>query len=259
VDILRRILVIADSHCGQRVGLTPPKYQGMYRDSRYNLIQEELWEEFVKMILPLKPIDVLIINGDAVDGTGHRSGGTELITTDRNIQCDMFIESVSIIEPKKIIMTYGTGYHTGEEEDFELIIAKLLKADRIGSHEWIDINGLIFDVKHHVAGSTVPYSRGTSILKDRLWNLLWNEDEEQPKADILIRSHLHYFAYVGGSNYLCIITPALQGAGTKYGARRCSQKVDFGIVYFDVNNKDDWNWSFDIRVVNSQKIEPYKV
>ena len=257
---MRRVLILSDSHCGHRVGLCPPKFQNMYPDKRYNDIQKELWDAYVKMIAPLKPIDTLIINGDCIDGDGRRSGGTELITTDRNVQVDMFIEAISIIGSKKIIMTYGTPYHTGENEDFELQIAKLIDADRIGSHEWIDINGLVFDIKHFVSNSTIPYSKGTSILKDRLWNVIWNEMEEsQPKADVIVRSHLHSFIYVGGSNYLCIVTPALQGAGSKFGARKCSQTVDYGIVWFEIESKTEWNWSYDVRVINAQKIEPYKV
>jgi hypothetical protein len=212
------------------------------------------------MVEPLRPIDVLILNGDLIDGDGARSGGSELITTDRLIQCDMVVDIVSYINPKTSIVIYGTPYHCGNIEDFELAIAKLIGASKIGGHEWIDVNGLIFDCKHFISNTSVPYSKGMSIQRDRVWNVLWAElENSQPKADVIIRSHLHSFCYTGGSNYLCIVTPALQGSGTKFGSRRCSQTVDFGIVYFDVNNKDDWDWSYDIRVVNSQKIEPYKV
>jgi len=260
VDILRRVLIISDLHSGHRSGLTHPKYQGMYPDQQYNLIQSELWSEYAKMVSAIKPIDTLIINSDCIDGKGERSGGVELISSDINVQIDMVVSAISIIEPKHTILTKGTPYHTGVETDYEVMIAKLLNADLIGDHVWVDIEGLIFDLRHHISNSTVPHGKGTPLLKEYLWNILWSEmKESQPKSDIIIRSHVHSFCYIGGPNYLCMTTPALQGVGTQFGGRKCSQTVDFGLVWFDVNNKDDWNWSFDVRVVNSQKIEPFRV
>ena len=46
-------------------------------------------------------------------------------------------------------------------EDFEELIAKELNA-KIGSHEWLDIRGNIFDIKHHIGSSSSPSSSKSS-------------------------------------------------------------------------------------------------
>jgi len=256
----KKVVVIADLHSGHRTGLTPPDYQNAYPDKRYTDLQVKLWKEFTRMVDKQKPVDILIVNGDAIDGRGERSGGTELITTDRNIQCDMAIDAINYVEAGKIFMLSGTGYHTGNSgEDWEEQIAKRVNAVAFEDHLWLDINGIVFDVKHHIVNTSVPYSKGTQISKDRLWNLLWTEFEEQPKSDVLIRSHIHNFFFCGEDNWLGVITPALQGAGTKYGARRRSNTVHFGIVYFDVGDNSNLQWGWDIIRGKHQKAEAIKV
>jgi hypothetical protein len=54
-----------------------------------------------------------------------------------------------------------------------------------------------------------------------------------------------------------VFTPALQGAGTKYGGRRCYGRVDFGVTVFDIlpgeNLQDRLRWSWKTVFVQSQK------
>jgi hypothetical protein len=68
--------------------LTPPRWQQIY-DPKWRVIQAQLWAAFTNMVDKLKPIDILFVNGDEVDGKGKRSGGTELISTDRSVQAEM--------------------------------------------------------------------------------------------------------------------------------------------------------------------------
>jgi len=250
---LKRVIPISDLHCGHRVGLTPPKYRPKNPTTKWDKIQAELWGEYTKLIETYSPVDVLIVNGDSIDGKGDRSGGTELLVTDRFQQCAMAAEVIKMWKAKHIVMTYGTAYHTGQSEDLEDAIAKEVKAEKIGGHEWIDVNGVVFDVKHFVGSSSVPYGKGTPISKERLNNYLWSEHDEQPKADVIIRSHIHEFNYIGQSNWLALTTPALQGQGSKFGSRKCSGHVDWGIVYFDVEDDGSYTWGWDTVIVESQK------
>ena len=200
----KRVVVISDLHCGHVVGLTPPQWQQKLTNNdrwdKFAHLQRELWDYFDNTQKLLQPIDVLIINGDLIDGTNPKNGGTELITSDRQYQAEMAAASIQAINAKHKIITYGTPYHAGETEDIENQVAQLIDADKIGAHEWIDVNGVVFDCKHHIGSSSSPFGRHSAVAKDRMWNLLWTEHEEQPKADIIIRSHVHYFNYCGGSN-----------------------------------------------------------
>ena len=85
----KRVVVISDQHAGHRVGLTPPKWWTQILGDKWYRTQMDLWKEFTKGIDGLKPIDVLMVNGDCIDGRGERSGGSELITGNRMKQVEM--------------------------------------------------------------------------------------------------------------------------------------------------------------------------
>ena len=233
----KRVVVIADQHGGHRVGLTPPKWWTQILGDKWYRTQIDLWEEFAKGIDGLKPIDFLIVNGDCIDGRAPKSGGSELITVSRSVQVEMASFAINYCEAKKVYITRGTPYHVGYLEEWENEVAKQTNAAKIGDHEFYDVNGVVFDVKHKIGGSSIPHGQHTALAKERLWNLHWAEVGMQPKADILIRSHVHYFSVAQKDNWLGVITPALQGMGSKYGAKECSNLVNWGFIWFDILNK----------------------
>jgi hypothetical protein len=258
----KRVVCVGDFHCGHYAGLTPPEFQGAFPHipyyEKFTALQRECWNWYAKMLKALQPIDLLIVNGDAIDGNGVKSGGTELLTTDRRVQAEMAIECAREAKAKRIAMTCGTGYHTGNEEDWEYIIAKELKAS-IGSHEWFSVNGLVFDCKHHLGSSSVPHGRHTAEARDRYWNILWAERGDQPKASIFIRSHVHYHSIAGGVGWLAMTLPALQATATKYGSRRCSGTVDFGLVHFDVTPSGEYSWRCHVAELAAGKAQALTV
>ena len=255
-----RIMVMSDLHCGHRGGLTPPPWHGVVgtgKREEFNRIKREAWEWYSTSVEKNGPFDLVVVNGDAIDGRGEASGGTELDVIDREEQCEMaeFCIREAMGKGTKVIMTYGTAYHSGKEEDWEHLIASSVNAEKIGSHEWVSVGGSIFDFKHHVGGSTIPHGRHTAIARDALWSKLWADSGLQPKTDVLVRSHVHYFQYCGDPHLgLRMTTPALQVAATKYGARRCSGLVDFGFVVFDVS-KSGLAWHEVLGKVESAKPE----
>ena len=157
-------------------------------------------------------------------------------------------------------MCHNTPYHTSTDgDDWENIIKDSAQIDKIGAHEWINVNGLIFDIKHHIGSSSVPYGRHTAISKEALWNELWALTNMQPRADVIIRSHVHYFTHCGTSGKLCMTLPALQGLGSKFGAKLCSGLVDWGVVLFEITSKTDYNWYPIIRRIKAQKAGTMKL
>ena len=235
-----RVLLWGDSHCGSNVGLTPPAYQYKYISdpkteehriqNKWVKLQKECWNWYVNRLSMLKPIDKLLILGDAIDGDGGRSGGTELITTDRKKQVCMAIEAIEAVEAKAMTMVYGTPYHTGQAEDFEVDIAKHLGC-KIGSHEWEEVNGCTFDFKHKQSNCKNP---ATGIWNDIVDNREWACLNEQPKANVLVRAHTHRSVIIRIEDCIGISIPALQAYGTKFGARACTRKVQFGLIALDV-------------------------
>lgn len=237
-----RVVVASDMHCGHRAGLTPPEH--FQYNTSYLQQQKKTWEFWSNSLKELRdehPIDLLIHNGDAIDGKGERSGGTELYEVDRSKQVEIAYSCLKESQASEYALTYGTPYHVGQEEDFERLLSWKLNCD-IEGHMQRDVNGVLFDVKHKVGSSPLPHSRYTSIAKEKLLNTMWNDRGGQINADVIIRSHVHYFAYCGDGRFLGVVTPALQGFGSKYGVRQCSGTVDFGLIWFDIYGKDDWSW-----------------
>jgi hypothetical protein len=255
---LKRIVIAADFHCGHVVGLTPPKYQVASGSlAKFGPMQKAVWQYYVDTLKKLQPIHLLIFNGDAIDGKGERSGGTELIESDRTEQVKMAIQCIDAAKAKHKAIVAGTPYHTGVTEDFERDVADGVNA-KFGSHEWPEVNGVIFDCKHFIGSSVIPHGRYTSLARDQLWNQLWSIDGQQPLANIVIRSHVHYFKYEGDADVLCMTTPALQGYGSKFGARRCSGRVDIGLVSFDIDEKGGYSWRPHIMRSELQKARVLK-
>jgi len=265
-------LFCGDFHCGHIVGLTSPEWQRKKilsistKRNKFYQIAHELWNSFVEILKQLPPLDFVVCNGDLIEGKGKRSGGTELLTTSMVEQCDMACNVINKIrlyckKDFKLILTYGTPYHTANEgDDYENVIAKEVQADKIGAHEWITVNGVTFDIKHKVGNSSIPHGRFTALAKAGLWNRIWALDEKlQPNADVIIRSHVHSYRFTGTSNQLCMSLPALQGMGSKYGSRQCESTVDWGMVLFTIKNKDDYDWKAYINKIMSQKAKAMKI
>jgi len=257
---MKKGIVLTDFHSGHLAGLTPPQWRSL--QPKWNRLESELWDNYISMIHKHGPYDFGFFLGDLIDGTGSRTGGTELITSDRNKQVEIAEGCIEVVPFKKsaeLIGVYGTGYHTGNDEDFELQIARDMKFKKISGQEWVDVNGVVFDLKHRVGSTTVPYSKGTAISKERIWNLLWTEHGEQPKADVLLRGHVHYFFFCGDADWIGIICPALQGQGSKFGSRHCVGHIDFGVVYLFVSDEGEFTWDYERKIIKSQKQKAIKI
>ncbi len=277
-----RLLAMGDLHSGHVAGLTPPPWQFQYQHvddksddpedvltrarNKCASLQREGWDWFTSTLNRVnkeKQIDGCLINGDAVDGPGKRSGGTECVTTDMNEQCKMAEYAIRRVGARDHYMTYGTPYHTGTDNDYEVIIANNLGA-KIGPYLFLDINGCVLHAKHEVSSSSVPHGRHTALAKARLWNQLWSAQEKQPEANVYIRSHVHYHCGAFGEGksgevWEAMSLPALQAAHTKFGARRCEGTVSYGFVVFDVEPTGAWSWKAYLARHQSDTAQTVKV
>ena len=238
----KRVLVLSDFHCGHEVGLTPPKWNFGPEGDAMIEYRGYMWSRFIEQVKSLGPIDILVCNGDLIDGRSEKTGGLELIVFDREIQAHMACKVIHQVGAKKVYITRGTDYHVGPEESWENLVADRLAAERIGDVINLDVNGLMFNFRHHIGGSQTPIGRTTPLAREAVWNALWHVRQGFPLAHAVVRSHVHYHAYAGGPGWLTVTTPALQGYGTRYGERRLSGLIDVGFLVFDVISAKEYNW-----------------
>ena len=242
---MKRVLFVSDLHCGHWSGLTHPSWQikgergGPW--AKRAMLQRKFWAEWRRLLRDLAPIDVCVVAGDCVDGRGKKSGGVELLTADVDEQGDMAKRALGLVPAKQFAFVFGTPYHTGENEDQEQHIADFFGAP-IKSHLFCEVEGVTFDVKHKIGGSHVPHGRFTAAAREALWNLVWSTRRDgQPRADVIVRGHVHYYAYCGRADWLSVTLPCLQ-CWTRYGARQCSGDIDWGVWFADCENGRVLRW-----------------
>jgi hypothetical protein len=217
--------------------------------------RKRLWRFFAQEADALRPFDFHLNLGDAIDGRGDRSGGVELLTVDRAEQVRMAAEVFRFIDASRNYMVRGTPYHGGTEEDWEDLVAKELadpaennghtptpmRIQSIGNEGHYNIRGLHIAAKHFIGNSSTPVGKYTALARSQVRNLLWAELEQQPKAQIILRAHVHRYARVEDDMGTAVICPALQGLGSRYGARQCDGlPVSFGFMVLDVVDADHW-------------------
>jgi hypothetical protein len=260
-----RLIILSDEHCAHISGLTHPDFQGKFinddviKHNKITQIQRDLWKFFDTEITNLqreKPIDILLNNGDFLDGSGERSGGTELLSTDRFFQIQMCKKVVETVKAKHVTIVAGTPYHCGQSEDWEQVLANDLKC-KFESHAWLDINKVVFDCKHHCGSSSIPHGRFTAISRDAIWAKLWAEANLIPqKINYLIRSHVHYFSMIDDGAMVAMTTPSLQMFGSKYGARKCTGIPTIGFLSFDINPNGSVIFRKHLANLSSQVAKP---
>ena len=213
-----------------------------------------MWRWYRDTLAALQPIDTLICNGDLIDGKGERSGSTEQLELDRGEQAKIAALAIGEALAKRVYVIYGTPYHSGRDEDHEAQIGQWIRVDKFGNHEWIGADGVIFDCKHKVGSSVIPHGRFTGPARSALWNSLWAEREIQPRASVIVRSHVHYHTFAGTPGKLVITTPSLQ-AYTKFGSKECEGTNDIGLVHFDLLGGGEYSWKahlLDMRFSKAQ-------
>lgn len=224
-------LIGADLHCGAQTGLTPPEWQNP--KSPFYPAQVELWEFFQRTVEEVKP-DVATWNGDGIDGDQTKCGARGLITADPEEQALMYEKCVAQARARTNLFIAGTAYHTGKDGDWESLTAKEFDAE-LYSNLFYKIEGVTLNARHFVGRSTVPYGRTTAVTKENVWNLIKSEDGWEPRAQVFIRSHVHYFVYSGDARSLALTTPCLQLPGGLFGDRMCTGTVDVGLAWLVID------------------------
>lgn len=246
---------MGDTHCGHFAGLTPPSWW-QSKKTKWGISERESWGWFTSKIKKHGPYDAVIANADLIAGQNKKHAGVQLITTDRNQQVSMAMMCLEETKCKKFRLTYGTPYHTGKEEDFELTLTKRLVDKgydaQIDAEGFYNVNGVIISAKHHAGGSAQEPLRGTPLRKELFYNDQWVQEGIQPRADVIVRGHTHYFDKEETVNRHAFSCPALCTLGDKFGARICKGTVHFGFLTFNISAYGEFTYKKHIEVLASQ-------
>jgi len=202
--------IVADFHCGNKCGLLPPSYWNEHTPEAIKW----LWKQWCELqALWPKRLDLLIINGDPIDGKQHRSAGTGLVDNDLSGQVRIAIECLEplVTRAGKTIRMCGTAYHetfdgplAALDEHFGIQRPSTMQKEIVRDIELED--GAILNIKHQPEGEGCLY-RGTNMDRELLWATITETCKKLPKATHIVRSHLHSDGYMRGFGKEFVSTP----------------------------------------------------
>jgi hypothetical protein len=253
----KHIGIFCDGHSGHGAGFTPPNWQwdprkGDRWQRNCAKLQREGYDFIISAVRSLPRLDIGMYVGDMLEGDDEKEGGVELMTRDRSRQCTIAEDGLKKINAREWEFVEGTPYHGGKYESWEKQVADRLGAE-IRTHAWPQINGLVFDMKHYLPGSKKPELRPGKLIAEKLQAEHWVKNGRQPRSDIMLRAHNHYYVAVGMRDWLGLSLPALSPAATRYGALRCSGEIDMGFVYIEVFSNGGYRWRTYLARLQSER------
>ena len=192
---------LADLHVGSMFGLWPENFASSTRGVfELNIGQKYLLENWNRIAKQIPPLDLLILNGDIIDGVQRKSEG--LYICEPNMQFQMFA-AMELLEPflrrvrrgGEIYSTEGTTYHEGTGSKWCNQLAKDIDAVPMADNQYcwdwllLDVQGKHFDIAHHQSHAIVY----KSSIQEREMNYA---EMQKSHADILIRSHNHVYSWL---------------------------------------------------------------
>lgn len=261
----KRGVIFSDPHCLSRVGLVDELDHEDYRPTQTNC---DLHDFFTDLNGEFKKPDYLIHLGDGIDG---RIKGEDNLSSDRNKQTRSFMRCLEKWDAKKYILVEGTDAHVSTKlsENFEenivsgLVMSRLQRTrsnKTVFKRFNIAINGFRIGARHFISNTTIPYGELTAVSREATWNALnsvWGGAE--PQVDLIIRGHVHRYAF-GENPWVRFMTvPGFKARGCNYGSKRCTGRVDVGIVHFEIDPGGHWKHIAHLKTIKEQDAELMEV
>jgi hypothetical protein len=211
------IVVVSDLHVGSHVGLCPPKVETENGSWEAGRAQRELWDCWKTVAREWHAPDILVCNGDAIEGQARKQSGTVCWTNDLNTQVRAAAACLELFHARRICLVNGSGYHVDAAgKSLETWLGALLGAEKVRGEYASDelvlrIHNRSLHFAHHIQVGTGWY-RSTPLARELVFALL-NETSKLNrghKADIVVRSHVHYYVHVEFERQHGIITPCWQ-------------------------------------------------
>lgn len=226
------IVILSDIHTGSTMGLQPKRIISRFMEGEFSTVDlcYEIEQKYSEIVKAWKGADIVVWNGDLIDGLQVKGKGKHTITPDLDKQKDWFIEVARQMEAKKNYIVYGTEYHTEKNLNVEEVIAEEMqteffspvnkeagqRADYVLTLTFPDLNNYLLNIAHHISATILPHYMFTPIGREVYLGKLERE-KYQPFMEI--RSHMHKFAMVfDGWNY-GFVTGCFQ-ARTPFGIKR---------------------------------------
>ena len=271
----KSIVFLSDFQVGHDLAILPPKVELQSAAPASpsivyaNDVQKALYRAYMQLVKAWGRPDILVLNGEPIDGQQSKNMGVEVVTANLHDQLNIAKDLIELWNAKSIYLTRGTDYHSTlkgiplEEVFGEMVGAEFIKGHYAPHELQLEEEGVRFNIAHHIGGSRWMHYRHTPISRELAQHLINVAIHRKWEADVLIRSHAHYYVYAGNKHMLGIVTPAWQ-TQTWYSFRGgTGYTSDIGGIRFLVKD-GEYNWESEIfdfpefqipRVVNGKVID----
>lgn len=238
------MVIYSDIHVGSKVAVcseSPKIVDGQdYVPTKLQKALFKAWKETPKYFLQKSP-DVIVLNGECVDGINKRSFGSGSWSMDLNDQIRDFEKIIKHIpKPKHYVVTRGSNYHvtTDGATNLDELVAEKIQATRYRTHGGsgysdyeanIEINGKYFNFTHHVGFAEWQQYRTTSLARE-LVKLHFEHEKRGFHTDIAVRSHVHYYVEVRFKSTCGFTNPSWKLADSFMYRRGIPTTSDIGCV-----------------------------
>lgn len=254
---IRNILVVGDLHVGSIYGMLPPDFVSSDgAEKPQNDGQRYLWDcwQDMKTKAAQFSIDSVVVNGDLIEGKQPKQRASELTLVAPNDQ-----ESAAVFLMRDLrnwiekntgrqvpfFFVQGTEYHEGRgAEELESIAARVQGANISSNFSGryckevldLDMGGTVLNFAHHVGGGS-GFTRSGSLDAEALWCQITSSKGQAVSADLIVRSHLHFFMHVEHTNRHAFLCPCWQ-LQTRFARHRSAYKLmpDIGALIFHVGS-----------------------
>lgn len=215
----KRVLVISDLHVGSSTALCSQKPIIADLGTFYtpNGLQKIFFKAWSDMIKELKgPVDLLVVNGECIDGANVKQVGQQSWTTNIDDMMNDAKKLIEMIPYKKVLILRGSGYHEQVDgTNFEEIMADKLRdcvkykayggEGKTDYFAFVKIYGKTFNFTHHIGFSKSEAYRTTALAREMVG--MHFQHDKLGRADIFVRSHVHYFTHVEFTHTHGVTTP----------------------------------------------------
>jgi hypothetical protein len=246
-----RLGVVSDLHALSQYGLVPPDWWSQKHPTR--ALYQHLWRCWEHFCEACPPLDVLLVNGEAIEGeTPTSRAAREAITDDLEQQADAAVVALRPLRQKasRLYVVRGTPFHEGKHAQAAERVARELDAERFPSgyatSHVLDtmVGSLRMNAAHHMTRGWQWLAGGAD--RTAAMARLAEATGKLPRADLIVRSHLHrlVIAYVHG--VWVLFTPAWKvvtpHAEQVMEYTRASALSDIGSVVAEIHEDGTIRW-----------------
>jgi len=268
----KSVFVYSDIHVGSKVAVCSESPEIIDAENYTpNPAQKALfkgWREIIDSY-KTKP-DILVINGESIDGSNPKSMGSGVWSTDLKDQINDFKKLLNYIpKPKQIYFVRGSGYHvqTGGATNIDEIVASEVNAQKYRTYAGsgytdyeanIEVNGKIFNFTHHVGFAEWEQYRTTALARE-LVKLHFEHSKRGHHTDIAVRSHVHYYVEVRFKHTIGVTSPAWKFPDSFMYRRGIPTTSDIGCIEFVIeSNGEVLIYPHIVEVMHKPKVIHYK-